>query len=298
MLHRVDPHYPVLSARQSSSNLARDVKSASRNGARSPLAERRVREPVNIPLPESPEVSSRIMQVPSSVSQEQFLPLPTRSNEPVNVVTEQALVVPSQPALRKIDTPSPPSSRSVSFKLPGQLPDVSNLLDASVGFGREIIGDETFDLDIASLRPKAARAPLPAAAALPSGSIPKRTFPSSSSGNSLASVGEEKHILDQSTLLPTSPIKIQDLLKDMITNESFFEEPSMFLPLPPASVRKTPRRPVHAADVTMDLQTLMSKVKRPKRASGTEESFVDLLHGEPSMMDMYVTIYFLLSRLC
>ena len=39
------------------------------------------------------------------------------------------------------------------------------------------------------------------------------------------------------------------------------------------------------ADVTMDVKDLMARMTKPKRASGTEESFIDLLHGEHEVAD-------------
>ena len=91
----------------------------------------------------------------------------------------------------------------------------------------------------------------------------KRTFTSSSSGDSLASVGENG---DVSTLLPVSPPKSRHLLRkeELIKHETF----AMF------------DGPPHSQDVTMDLQGMMAKISKPKRASGTEESFVDLLHED------------------
>lgn len=123
-----------------------------------------------------------------------------------------------------------------------------------------------------------------------------RTFPASSSSNSLASVGEEESErpidLDKSTLLPVSPQKAAYLLRDeeMIARETLDEEPSYMLSIPPVTACRTAARSTgHDDDRTMDVRDLMAKVGKPKRASGTEESFVDLLHAEDDMfakMDM------------
>ena len=119
----------------------------------------------------------------------------------------------------------------------------------------------------------------------------KRTFPASSSGNSLASVGEEAGHLtnpDMSTLLPVSSAeRVRHLLRDdgMILRETMFDEPSFRSPV--KAVRATPsyndmetKSIPDAGDVTFDVRDLMAKMNKPKRASGTEESFVDLLHGD------------------
>ncbi|OCF43122.1 hypothetical protein I317_03091 [Kwoniella heveanensis CBS 569] len=141
-------------------------------------------------------------------------------------------------------------------------------------------------------------------------STTKRTFPSSSSGQSLASVGEELEYpveAEMSTLLPVSPVKAAHLLSDgeLIARETLDEGASFRLPLPPRATpfkastmpyrspmrspaKKSPLKSVFPAhlraemvqdgDVTMDVKDLMARVGKPKRASGTEESFVDLLH--------------------
>ncbi|KAE8541171.1 hypothetical protein D1P53_002528 [Cryptococcus gattii VGV] len=125
-----------------------------------------------------------------------------------------------------------------------------------------------------------------------------RTFPASSSGNGLASAGEEESErpidLDKSTLLPVSPQKAAYLLRDeeMIARETLDEEPSYMLSVPPVTTSQTSARSTgHDDDRTMDVRDLMAKLGKPKRASGTEESFVDLLHAEDDMfakMDMTI----------
>lgn len=124
----------------------------------------------------------------------------------------------------------------------------------------------------------------------------RRTFPASSSGNSLTAVGEEESELlinlDKSTLLPISPQKTAYLLRDeeMIARETLDEGPSYMLTIPPATTSRAAAGCIgHDGDRTMDVRDLMAKVGKPKRASGTEESFVDLLHAEDDMfakMDM------------
>jgi hypothetical protein len=63
-------------------------------------------------------------------------------------------------------------------------------------------------------------------------------------------------------------------------------------PPPPLSVArmKTPRKAVSPSkgregDMTMDVNQMMARMTKPKRPSGTEESFEDLLHGKPLDMD-------------
>nr|XP_018266262.1 uncharacterized protein I303_00237 [Kwoniella dejecticola CBS 10117]OBR88420.1 hypothetical protein I303_00237 [Kwoniella dejecticola CBS 10117] len=157
-------------------------------------------------------------------------------------------------------------------------------------------------------------------------SVPKvkRTFPASSSAQSLASLGDENEGMaggDISTLLPVSPMKTAHLLTDseLITNEYLNMEdgeksfrlplPSRATPFKPSFMSKTPRKspparmspiktivkglPSHshshagkapfvdgAADMTFEVKDLLARVNKPKRASGTEESFVDLLHDD------------------
>ncbi|WVW81376.1 hypothetical protein I302_103368 [Kwoniella bestiolae CBS 10118] len=145
----------------------------------------------------------------------------------------------------------------------------------------------------------------------------KRTFPASSSGQSLSSVCEDEYRFDGevSTLLPVSPMKTAHLLTDaeLISKEKLEEQDASFrLPLPttrlgptphkPSFMSKTPRKSppakmspiktivrgnIHSTksameegDVTFDVKDLLTRVNKPKRASGTEESFVDLLHDD------------------
>jgi hypothetical protein len=110
-------------------------------------------------------------------------------------------------------------------------------------------------------------------------------------------------------------VKDQHLLDEnqMIADETMLEEKSFLLPLPPPSVRarRSPQKPsvpayeddapssptknAHIrgrtprkasgqtkdqADVTLDIRDMMARVSRPKRASGTEESFEDLLRAD------------------
>ncbi|WVQ64410.1 uncharacterized protein L199_002576 [Kwoniella botswanensis] len=145
----------------------------------------------------------------------------------------------------------------------------------------------------------------------------KRTFPPSSSGQSLSSVCEDEYHFEGevSTLLPVSPMKTAHPLTDaeLISKEKLEEQESSFrLPVPtkatpykPSFMSKTPRKSPPAkmspiktivtahkythpqrdvrdeqGDITLDVKELLAKVNKPKRASGTEESFVDLLHDE------------------
>ena len=122
----------------------------------------------------------------------------------------------------------------------------------------------------------------------------KRKIPASISGSSLASVGEEaEHRFqgDVSTLFPVSPEKTKYLLRDeeMIMRETLprHQEVAMSKRSPAKSVKSAKtvtslsKKTVFGefGDVTLDIGDLMAKMQKPKRASGTEESFVDLLHG-------------------
>jgi hypothetical protein len=126
----------------------------------------------------------------------------------------------------------------------------------------------------------------------------KRTFPASSSNNMLSRLGEgeEGNIEagDTSSLLPMSPVGMRHLMGDehQLLRQSLpmSEGPSFFLPPLPPSSRKTPRAqaqrsPVKDADMTFDVNQLMARMAKPKRPSGTEESFVDLLHDSDLELD-------------
>ncbi|TYJ57524.1 hypothetical protein B9479_001842 [Cryptococcus floricola] len=115
----------------------------------------------------------------------------------------------------------------------------------------------------------------------------KRTFPASSSGNSLAAVGEEAEYrpeLEQSTLLPFGlhnaayPLRDEDLL----SRETMVQDKSYRLGNLPTRQMSMPKG--NLGDMTMDVKALMANVGKPKRASGTEESFVDLLNAEDEDM--------------
>jgi hypothetical protein len=140
----------------------------------------------------------------------------------------------------------------------------------------------------------------------------KRTFPASSSAQSLASVGEEKVAAQQgdvSCLLPTSPTKWQHLMRPehLLQNEELSliasEGASMLVPSgsgrsdpprQPTTVlpRTTPGResPIKDADMTMDLKQMMAKMTKPKRESGGEMSFMDLLRGQHDELEEYVPL--------
>lgn len=153
----------------------------------------------------------------------------------------------------------------------------------------------------------------------------KRTFPASSSDQSLATVGEHDFLqvpssaLDKSTILPVSPAKQAHLLgrEHMLLDEGMSlvaneEGQTFYIPvqastedIPPvplldramiATSSRTPKKrasPLNTVqprdavwDKTLDLKELMANAKKPKRASGTEESFADLLNGEPELDGM------------
>jgi hypothetical protein len=155
-----------------------------------------------------------------------------------------------------------------------------------------------------------------------SGGIISRKFPPSSSAGSLVSVLERAErpphfdIGEKSTILPVSPAKFRQVMREdnLLQCESFDELPSFRLPEPDLAKRSSPRKyetmkesrsrhqtptagrtirgePTQdAGDVTLDFGAMMAKMGRPKRASGTEESFTDLLRGDdrPDELDMWV----------
>jgi hypothetical protein len=68
------------------------------------------------------------------------------------------------------------------------------------------------------------------------------------------------------------------------------EGDSILFASPPPSImtRKTPRKqpsPSKDADMTLDINQMMARMTKPKRPSGTEESFEDLLHGSAIDLD-------------
>jgi hypothetical protein len=112
----------------------------------------------------------------------------------------------------------------------------------------------------------------------------------------LSRLGEETfpEAGDVSSLLPMSPMGMGHLMDDehQLLRQSLpmSEGPSLYIPPPPApaSSRKTPRArgsPVKDADMTFDVNQLMARMAKPKRPSGTEESFVDLLHDSDLDLD-------------
>lgn len=141
---------------------------------------------------------------------------------------------------------------------------------------------------------------------------------------SLATVREDNFLqvpsasaLDRSTILPVSPAKQAHLLgkehqlldEDMSLvaddegNTIYIPQRTTFGgPGPLESSSRTPKKrdsPMKARmdrdeiwNQTLDLKDLMAKMKKPKRASGTEESFVDLLNGDhqPEGLDEWVVI--------
>ncbi|ORY23534.1 hypothetical protein BCR39DRAFT_347272 [Naematelia encephala] len=133
----------------------------------------------------------------------------------------------------------------------------------------------------------------------PSSTRSKRYFPASSSAQTLDSLSEEpagapSANLDKSVLLPMSPNKArpedhESLLRMSLPLDEL--SMSMNIPLPeptPRSHRKSIRPMMQdSAEKTMDIGELMALMRKPKRASGTEESFADLLHGDdaPEGMD-------------
>lgn len=113
----------------------------------------------------------------------------------------------------------------------------------------------------------------------------------------LSRLGEEA-ALDVSTLYPRTPTRMAYLMEDehqllrqslpMSEGDSVLFAPSP----PPVTSRKTPRKasPVKEPDMTMDVAQMMARMGKPKRPSGTEESFEDLLHGTQLDLDEWVIL--------
>jgi hypothetical protein len=191
-------------------------------------------------------------------------------------------------------------------------PPWADLASASTSSSINIIDSAEKDVPVPTLRKSPRKA-------LKSAPRTKRTFPASSSDKSLATVGEHDFLqvpssaLDQSTILPVSPAKQAHLLgrEHMLLNEdmsllandegnTFYLPPQVpagpMEPVPKISVppvptssrtprkRTSPLKTVQPRDEvwnqTLDLKELMANAKKPKRASGTEESFADLLNGD------------------
>ena len=124
-------------------------------------------------------------------------------------------------------------------------------------------------------------------------------LPTSSSGQSLSSAGENSE-LQTSTILPVSAKRSRYLLADdhQLDKEILaYEDESMIAALPsrfgvtPGKTSVKMRSPIPSlrpreADMTLDMRALMANMAKPKRPSGMEESFVDLLHGDLGMEDL------------
>jgi hypothetical protein len=100
--------------------------------------------------------------------------------------------------------------------------------------------------------------------------------------------------MDASTILPRSPTRMSHLMGDehqfMRQSLPTSEGDSILFatPPPPIMTRKTPRKqpsPVKDSDMTLDIGQMMAKITKPKRPSGTEESFEDLMHGSAFDLD-------------
>lgn len=100
--------------------------------------------------------------------------------------------------------------------------------------------------------------------------------------------------LDASTIMPRSPTRMAHLMGDehqfMRQSLPMSEGDSILFasPPPPIMTRKTPRKqpsPSKDPDMTLDINQMMARMSKPKRPSGTEESFEDLLHGSPIDLD-------------
>jgi hypothetical protein len=100
--------------------------------------------------------------------------------------------------------------------------------------------------------------------------------------------------MDASTIMPRSPTRMAHLMGDehqfMRQSLPMSEGDSILFasPPPPIMTRKTPKKqpsPSKDADMTLDINQMMARMTKPKRPSGTEESFEDLLHGSAIDLD-------------
>ncbi|GFZ44744.1 hypothetical protein JCM24511_02469 [Saitozyma sp. JCM 24511] len=198
------PKYPVLSTRQSSINLARTQTTPYK---RSPTKHTSHFTPAKIPLPLSPEVHPTTLHLPP--------PSPSPYKSSVESPAESA-----SPA-------GSPSRRSVSgsFQLP-VIPDVSLLGEITLPAGRESLGSDIFDLGVEALRPRptnlpdddeigyakskagGSTTPTRATGVGKGSATPTRTHPRSATRHAVG--GGER--LDESTLLPSTPAGMVDLL--------------------------------------------------------------------------------------
>jgi hypothetical protein len=100
--------------------------------------------------------------------------------------------------------------------------------------------------------------------------------------------------MDASTILPRNPTRMSHLMGDehqfMRQSLPMSEGDSVLFasPPPPIMTRQAPRKqpsPSNDADLTLDINQMMARMTKPKRPSGTEESFEDLLHGSAIDLD-------------
>ena len=100
--------------------------------------------------------------------------------------------------------------------------------------------------------------------------------------------------MDASTMLPRSPTRMAHLMGDehqlMRQSLPMSEGDSFLLPSPPPPImpRRTPKKqasPTKDSDMTFDVGQMMARMAKPKRPSGTEESFEDLMHGPEFDLD-------------
>ena len=105
--------------------------------------------------------------------------------------------------------------------------------------------------------------------------------------------GEHRQAVAINAQSCSSPEKTRHLHdKDLISKMTMFNRPDgrkseKISPVktsqPMPSSGRTITQSMHAADVTFDVCDLMAKINKPKRVSGTEESFADLLHGNEAL---------------
>ncbi|RSH89520.1 hypothetical protein EHS25_002070 [Saitozyma podzolica] len=215
------PKYPVLSTRQSSINLARTQTTPYK---RSPSKHTSHLTPAKIPLPLSPQAHPTTLHLPPS-------PSPNKSSAKSPA-----------PRVGYANEAGSPSHRSVSgsFQLP-VIPDVSLLGDMTLPAGRESLGSDVFDLGIAALRPRPTNLPeedeMGYAKSMVGGSTtptratgvgktsatPTRTHPPSAARHE----GGGGRRLDESTLLPSTPAGMVDLLS---STNALYRVPPPWIP--------------------------------------------------------------------
>ena len=123
----------------------------------------------------------------------------------------------------------------------------------------------------------------------------RKTFPTSSSGGSLDSVGEDsQRQLEVSTILPVSTKITRHLLHDehMLKTETMTFADDSFMPDQTGTIRgllterpapPSAGTPRHGMDMTLDMAAMMALMKQKRGPTAGEESFADLMHGHADL---------------